>query len=269
MPLNERLQKSVERLTAHYTSDARCLAVFLWGSAGRGNADLFSDIDFGVVVADADYAAMRAELRAVCERECGTLTLWLAEADNDGFCSIAFLFLDGDEVLLYDFMMISSSLLSRYRPKQVEVLLDRENLFLEPVAESKSKPTSDIQTIITTYWVYCYLNGKYFQRGDIYKILYVQQVLFQTHFRLLGHLFPSPDWGWWAMDIKHLSEPHRKEMLAYWGAATQEQVAKALTQEVDTFSRDARQACLLLGETYPAQMEADVRRHLKQNEVLS
>lgn len=269
MPLNAKLLKSVERLTESYTSDARCLAIFLWGSAGRGNADLFSDVDFGVVVAEADYAAMRAELQGVCERECGEITLWLAEADNEGFCSIAFLYLEDDVVLLYDFMMVSDAQFARYRPRYTEVLLDRANLFSEPLPEPKAKPAGDVLNLITTYWVYCYLNGKYFQRGDIYKVLYVQQVLFQTHFRLLGHLFPSADWGWWAMDIKHLSVPHRKEMLSYFGAATPNEVSKALEVETAMFSRDAQQACLKAGEAYPAQMEADVLRHLKQNGVLS
>jgi hypothetical protein len=71
------------------------------------------------------------------------------------------------------------------------------------------------------------------------------------------------------MDIKHLSEPHRKEMLAYFGAASLDSVSKALVVETSVFSRDAREICLKIGETYPAQMEADVLRHLRQNGVLN
>ena len=169
--LNAKLLESIQRLEAHYRADDRCTGIFLWGSAGREDADDFSDVDFGVVARDADYATLRAELEEVCNRVCGTLTLWLPEADMEGFCSIAFLYRDADEVLLYDFMMVSESQFPRHRPRNIEVLLDRGNLGEVQPAPILPKPASGIQPLLATYWVYCYLNGKYFKRGDIYKIL--------------------------------------------------------------------------------------------------
>lgn len=266
--MNTKLVQSIKRLEAHYRADDRCSAVFLWGSAGRDDADNFSDVDFGIVVRDEDYSALRAELEEICERACGKLTLWLAEADTEGFCSIAFLYLEDDEVLLYDFMMVSESQLPRHRPRQIEVLLDRGNLFEESPPEPTPKTSAGLQTLLSTYWVYCYLNGKYFKRSDVYKILYVQQVLFQTHMRLLHSLHPTAEWGWWCLDIKRLSKPHQQEMLSYFGTLTPEQVAHALQIEVDTFSRDAQAVCARFGEAYPLAMEQNVRRHLVQMNVL-
>lgn len=266
--MNAKLAQSIQRLEAHYRADDRCSAIFLWGSAGRGDADDFSDVDFAIVTRDEDYASLRAELQAVCERVCGPLTLWLPEADNEGFCSIAFLYLEGEEVLLYDFMMVSESQFPRHRPRQIEFLLDRGTFGESTSAPIAPKPSSGIQTLLSTYWVYCYLNGKYFQRGDLYKILYVQQVLFQTHMRLLNYLHPDAEWGWWCLDMKRLSKHHQAEMMHYFGTATPEQVSEALEVEVDTFSRDAQAVCATFGENYPHSMEQNVRRHLVNMGVL-
>src|SRR5205807_675550 len=102
------------------------------------------------------------------------------------------------------------------------ILFDRAGLLetasKENAPQPQPLPVDKLRWLIDNYWVYMYLNGKYSQRADVYKLLYVQGVLFQTHLNILNALHPETQWNWWARDVKHLPEEKQQELLIYFGA---------------------------------------------------
>ncbi len=63
-----RHEDLVTRFVDACATDDRILAVFLAGSIVRGEADEFSDVDFGVVTTDAAFSQVTAERTAIARR---------------------------------------------------------------------------------------------------------------------------------------------------------------------------------------------------------
>ena len=68
------LRTTIEAFAGHFREDARCVGLHLKGSGGTGTDD-DSDVDLELVVQDAHYATVAAELRrfgqdgrAACDR---------------------------------------------------------------------------------------------------------------------------------------------------------------------------------------------------------
>jgi aminoglycoside 6-adenylyltransferase len=61
-------QALIERLTDICEADPRITALLVFGSHARGEADVFSDLDIGLVTTDADRDAVVAELRDLAAR---------------------------------------------------------------------------------------------------------------------------------------------------------------------------------------------------------
>ncbi|HZO90799.1 MAG TPA: aminoglycoside 6-adenylyltransferase [Chthonomonadaceae bacterium] len=264
------LEASIARAVDYFRDDERVLGMYLWGSLGKGTADAYSDVDLALVVRDEDYNAVKGELRGVCERICGPIAVWLPEGETADLCNYAFLFHSGKDLLLCDFLILSESAYHRNRSRAEQVLFDRAGLF-QPLAEAPRVQPFSPDTLSRTmdnYWVYAYLNGKYYQRADLFKLLYVQGVLFQTHMRLLHALHPDKPWTWWANDVKYLPEAKRQQLLAYFGATDLPGISAALEKELDLFSQDAQAACQQWNLPYPADLETSVRRHLAARSVL-
>ena len=267
--MDPRLTSSLARLADRFREDPRCLGMFLWGSMGQGNEDAHSDVDVALVIRDEAYGAVRDELRAICEEICGPIAVWLPEGESAEACNYAFLFEAGDDLLLYDFTVMSGSELARRRSSPGRILFDAAGLLKAAAEKTEDAPPSGqwdeiIRTAIKTYWVYAYLDGKYFRRSDIFKLLYVQGVLFQTHMKLLNALHPEEAWTWWARDVKHLPEERRRQLLVYFGAGSLEVIPPALRMQADFFSEDARAACRNWSVDYPDGLEAAVRKHLRK-----
>jgi hypothetical protein len=112
-----------------------------------------------------------------------------------------------------------------------------------------------------------YLNGKYFRRHDVYKMLYVQDVLFRTHLEVLLSLSPESG-GWWARDVQRLPEARRNDLLVYFGSGSAEALVAAIEREMDLFSDDAQTSCRQAGVIYPRGLETGVRRHLSHMGVV-
>lgn len=168
-------------------------------------------------------------------------------------------------------MVITSTLQATWPPMNPhQVLFDKRNALR--VAEAPGEATryapDDLSMTLRTYWVYAYLNGKYHQRGDIYKMLYVQYALFLQHVNLFRAFHPELEWGWWARDVKYLTDASRKDLLVYFGATRQEDLLAAFAHALDMFSRDAQVACGERSMEYPHAMEQSVRAHLKRMGVL-
>lgn len=77
--MHPHLRATIDRFTAHFAGDVRCVGMHLKGSGGTGMDDAYSDVDLELVVEDAHFAAVSAELREVCERVCGRIELWFPE----------------------------------------------------------------------------------------------------------------------------------------------------------------------------------------------
>jgi predicted nucleotidyltransferase len=259
------LLDSLSRIEARLKQDERCVGMYLWGSMSNGSADEWSDVDVGAVFRDEDYTAVKEGIRALCEEECGPIVGWLPEGETEGFVNEAFLFDVDGRVHLYDFTICSIAYMQKtawMRPQQI--LFDRTG-DLAAAAQRPAAPPYDaggLRHQIIIWWVYTYLNGKYYKRGDTYKMLYVQGVIFQMHMKVLHAFYPDREWVWWARDIHTLPQAQQDALRVYFGAVEPDDIAQALKREMDLFSLDAQAACQRWSVIYPAELERGVRKHL-------
>ena len=260
------LLESLKRLQDRLVQDERCVGMFLAGSMANGTADEWSDVDVVAVLRADDYPSMKREFRAICEADCGKLLVWLPEGEREQSVNYAFLFEVENRVHLYDFSICTTSLIGNslwLRPGSI--LFDKTGLLASAI-RLESVPTfkpGDLRHLINNWWVYTYLNGKYYKRRDVYKMLYVQDVIFQTHMKVLNAFNPAAEWHWWARDIHTLPLEKQAELIVYFGAAQPDDIGKALRTEMDLFSRDAQAACSQWDCEYPSELERGVREHLK------
>ncbi|MCL4505949.1 MAG: nucleotidyltransferase domain-containing protein [Chloroflexi bacterium] len=262
------LTESLQRLQNRLMLDERCLGLYLWGSLANNTADEWSDVDVVAVIRDDDYAAVKAEFRAICEEACGRILVWLPEGESAAFVNFAFLFEVEDRLHLYDFSLENLSHLQQSpRLKPEHILYDRSGALAEvtgrATVQAQALQPDELCHQIDIYWVYTYLNGKYYQRRDTYKMLYVQQVIFQTHMNVLHFLYPDAAWHWWARDVHTLPVEQQQELMVYFSAAQATEIAHALEREMDLFSRDARRVCAEWRIPYQAELEKGVRAHLQ------
>ena len=264
------LRESLDRIEAYFQADRRCAAMYLWGSLGSGAADSYSDVDVAVVVDDLEYEAVKSELRSICEKLCGPVLAWLPEGERPQSCSFAFLFACDDAVLLYDFYL--SSVTEAHKgpgASAKRVIFDRNSLFEASRAQpaASASRADALHHDITTYWIYMYLNGKYYSRNDTYKMLYVQQVLFQTHLKVLLTIRGLAPAGWWVSDMHRISRDQQEELTVYFPAPNLPAIVRAIGEAMNLFARDARAACAQNCLEYPADLEEAVRKHLLQMEL--
>jgi len=263
--MHPQLLRGLDAAVAHFRGDPRCVGMYLHGSIGRGETDAYSDVDVCAVIEDADYEAVKAEMRGVCERAFGPVVIWLPEGERPNYCNFAFLFQHGSELLLTDFDIIARSLFVEWNQPPDRILWDRDGVLASVAAVPRRTPdaaTGEALHMLDTYWVYAYLSGKYWRRGDLFKLLYVQQTLLHLHVRLLGLLHRGAGGQWWAGDIAHLPGADRERMRAYFTQADPADVAASLAQALDLFHADAINLCADLGVVYPPEREEAVRRHL-------
>ena len=203
--------------------------------------------------------------RAMCEADCGPILVWLPEGEQAESVNYAFLFEAEGRVHLYDFTILAVSYIDKaawLRPQQI--LFDKTGVLAKAAQrpEPRAFKPEGLAQQIDIWWVYTYLNGKYYKRCDAYKMLYVQQVIFQTHMRVLHALHSEAEWHWWARDIHTLPQAQQDELMVYFSAHEPDDIGRALGREMDLFSRDAQAACAKWQVAYPAELERGVREHL-------
>lgn len=269
--MHDYLKKTIDRLVDHFSRDKRCLGVLLHGSGGQGTDDIYSDVDLTMVVEEKDYIDVRDGLKALCSSICGDIRLWYPEGDRQDQVNYAFLFETVDGYFLYDLAVFT---LPAYTAKPYDhtekVLFDRNNIL--PMIRN-DQPRLEIRpgaipSIIEVYWLYAYLNGKYYRRGDLYKAIYILQTLFNHHMQLLGALHPGTDWRWWPKDLERLTDDHQQDMLSYLQCVDIADIPTIMKIVLHRFSRDAREICYLDGLNYPDELEAYVRNHLREMSIL-
>lgn len=265
--MHEYLRDTIEKFKQKFYNDNRIIAMYLYGSGGKGIDDEYSDVDLGMVIQDGFYGEVRDGLKDICEYICGKIHLWFPEGESKESCNYAFLFEANDEQFLYDFTIMSENIFKQntWLHKQTgRIIFDKSDIFNtggDKVPNVSYNPVN-MKWSIEQYWIYTYLNGKYFKRLDIYKLLYIQNFLFNNHMQLLHAFNPNETWTWWASDIKKLPEEKQIEMLVYFGSKTISQVTQALEKEIEIYADDAKRACEKWGLIYPQELEEYVKRHL-------
>jgi len=260
------LLEALAAAEARFRADSRCAGMYLHGSIGRDETDAYSDIDVCAVIEDEHYQVVKDEMRDLCGRLFGPIVVWLPEGERPNYCNYAFLFEHGDELLLTDFDIISRSLFVERNQLPDRILWDRAGVLGEVAAKARPRAavsTERVLRLVDTFWVYAYLDGKYWRRADLYKLLYVQRALFQVHVRVLNVLSREEEGSWWAGDMQRLLAKDQRRMRAYFSAATLGAVARSLAKSLGLFAADARRLCCQKDVPYPAEREAAVRRHLR------
>jgi hypothetical protein len=265
MPMHAHLRATIDRFTALFAPDARCAGLHLKGSGGAGTDDAYSDVDLELVVQDAAYGAVSAELRAVCERVCGAIRLWFPEGVRADGCNYAFLFEHEGQSFLYDFSIVTRSALAGGTRRPGRILLDRDGFLAGLRRDRAPAPYAPerLPYAIDRYWIYAYLSGKYTRRGDVLKLLYVQQTIFGAHLEVLRALHPEGEWGWWPKDVGRLPAETQAALRRYFPAPDLPAIRTALGDELRRFGADARAACARWEQAYPEALERYVLRHLR------
>jgi hypothetical protein len=270
--MHNYLKKTIDRLVDHFICDRRCIGVLLHGSGGQGTDDIYSDIDLSVVVEEKDYIGVRDGLEALCSSICGDIRLWYPEGEQENCVNYAFLFETADGQFLCDLAIFALPAYStKPYDKTEKVLFERDNI-LTMIREGQPRlgiRPDAIPGIIEVYWLYAYLNGKYFQRGDLYRAIYILQTLFNHHMNLLGALHPGTDWCWWPKDLGKLTVDHQQDMLSYLQCMSLEDIPIIMKIVLQRFSKDANEICHREGLHYPEELETYVRKHLREMSILT
>ncbi len=262
----------------HFRRDSRILAAWEFGSIGKGTADEFSDVDPVYVVKDELFDEVDQELRPLLAGYGFRIALWWPEGFNaPGIKNYAVL-LGGDDLLQEELLQYDMTIVAESATKTgfgnmlltsgaVEILFDKMGLLESLLDTHESTPYLPEKLVwqIERYWVYVYIHVKYLRRGDLFKLLYGQQTLFQNHLDILRALHPDESWGWWPWTVKNVLDSEKQAaLLVYFGDADCDAIAVALRQEVSLFADDARQACMAWEQEYPADLEADIRAYMNK-----
>ncbi len=270
--MHEYSMQTINRLTEHFKNDLRCIGVLLHGSGGQGTDDIYSDIDLTVVVDEKDYTDIRNSLRTLCSSICGDIKLWVPEGERQDYVNFAFLFEAEERQFLGDLAIFTFPAYVR-KPYDLteKILFDRDHI-LPQIREQQPRTNIErrlLPSIIEVYWLYDYLNGKYYRRRDICKTIYIMQTLFRHHMRLLGAFYPDTGWSWWPNDLQKLTVNHQQDMLSYMKLMHIADLPQCMAVVLDRFSLDAKTICLQNGLDYPNELEAYVRRHLQDMNVIT
>ena len=266
--MHEYLRDCIVRLADYWEKHPSALAFAMNGSGGRGHDDRWSDGDVVLVVTDESYRSVCGEMRRLLRRYCGEIFMWLPEGETERCVNYAFLFEKDGEQFLMDHAVFCESLMSETPAYEAGLIyFDRSGALSganRRFADSGHDFTAQtLSNIIDTYLTYTYLNGKYYRRADVAKLLYIQNTLQSLHIRLFQALYPDKRFtGWWCRDIEYLSDEHKSVVLMYAAPAEPAILSNLVIRELELFGAHARAACRAFAIPYPEEAEAFVYRQL-------
>jgi hypothetical protein len=199
--LHRKLREVLNKTVELFAADPRFVAGWLSGSAGGSGEDEYSDVDPIFLIRDESFEDIDRELPSVFEAICSKIVLWWPEIrDNPALRNYAVL-VSEPELLQYDINLLKLSAfspgwLAGIGPEQV--LFDKTGVVRGALGTAGAQPYSpdDLLWNVEKYWLYVYISAKYLRRRDVFKLLYAQGVLFQTHLAILQALHPNDTWGW-------------------------------------------------------------------------
>jgi len=256
----------------HFQADSRAIGAWMYGSVGAESEDEHSDVDPVFLVTDEAFDAIDGELRPMFDRLCEKIVLWWPEGINSmglGIKNYAILFDNGGGLLQYDMTIMKQSSLAGPYARGLLVGVTLEQILFDHTGAIRAAVDAFVPDkvspehlvwMIGRFWVYAYIHIKYLLRGDVLKLRYAQQMLFESHIVALEALNPHWSWSWWPLGAKHAAAPEsRRALLDYFGAADRDGIQAAFFREIDAFSRDAKAACEAVGADYPQAVEAEIR----------
>jgi predicted nucleotidyltransferase len=197
--LPQALQRVVERFVAACRADNRIEAAFLGGSYAAGTADAHSDLDLGVIIADADYDAFLADKATFVGHLGEPLFLESFERPQNAFFVLA----DGTEGEL---AIGRASDFTRIHSGPYRVLLDKRGLLAGAVFHGDTlSPDEQLERLRQlVYWFWHDLSHFIVAlgRGQLWWAQGQLEDLrrYAVHLARLRHAFDGSDDGYWKLE---------------------------------------------------------------------
>ncbi|WP_105614484.1 aminoglycoside 6-adenylyltransferase [Vallitalea okinawensis] len=270
------LQHMLDKTVHLLKEDKRCLGGWHFGSISRGLQDKYSDIDPVFLIKDKDFESFDSHIQGMFD-EMGyeILLFWPEEFNSNAIRNYAILIKDKRNILQYDFTIMNHSKIdepfSRIWYKgctKKDIIFDKDgdiNKLLNRKQKDKNMEI-DILHTIQKYWLLCFIIVKYYNRRDIFKLLYMMNELFQTHVQLLFRFYRPDEWGSWADQIKS-SIPFEKQqnLLSYFCKADLESIMKNLLLSITAFEEDAKMICVRNQMPYEETLATKIKDYMVLN----
>lgn len=241
-----------------FRADARVLAAFASGSMGTEREDEHSDVDLDLLIAPGEFDAFAGDLPALFARLGVEPVVWWPERGNcDTLRNYCILFERQGELLHYDITIHSALEGVRPHVRPCQTIFDKAGL-VEVVGDADRPGYSPerLRWVIEMYWIYVYIHAKYVMRGDLFRLLAVQQELLHCHLHVLRALRPKIPEDWWPLLAARVADAPevRCALLSYLGHADIAGVRAALPGQLGRFAEDARRACARWDVEYPGDL---------------
>lgn len=272
--LNNIFNNSIEMLL----KDDRVIGAWHFGSIAEGKADEYSDVDPVFLVEDDRFDEVDKDLPNIIKNVCDEVVLWWPEEFNNDYIKNYAVLVKTNNIYQYDITIIKKS---KVRCGMANIFLDgckENNIIFDKDGELKKiircmdkdlPPNIDktnISRMIEKFWLFVFISIKYFNREDVYKIIYARNELFQIHLEVLKLLDVEKKWSWWAKDMtNNIGVDKREKMLMYFGAPCSEGLKENLINQIQEFSEDARSLCLKNSITYDTKLEKNIIDYVKAN----
>lgn len=159
-----RHQAFVEKLLADLRGDSRFEALLLGGSAASDTMDEFSDLDFVLVVAPAEYDQVMAERMQIAGRQGDLLAAFTGEHVGEPRLIVC---LYGPQLLHVDLKFVVAADLT-LRMEDPLVLWDRTGAATRVISLAPSSyPQPDAQWIEDRFWVLIHYAASRAERGEV------------------------------------------------------------------------------------------------------
>lgn len=273
--MHGKLKEVFDKTVEIFRDDPRVTGAWISGSARAKSEDVYSDVDPMFIIKDEYFDEFDKGLRSVFEGIVPEINLWWPERGNsDNLKNYAILF-NMPPLLQYDINFMKESVFSPgwligRTPDQI--LFDKTGLLAESL-KNVPKPSYSPDVLlykIELFWIYAYIIVKYLLREQTFKIIYTQQIFFESHLEVLHALQPSDViWDWWPINVHKLfGNEKQKELYRYFDATDGDSVRDVLLAEIDSFSKDAKEACAKWNIEYPVKLESDILAFIRNSGCL-